>query len=109
MGWNSVIQSLVLIGVIAGAVIFALYMILVRTVEGARHRHDRGAESARRKESELNLKIKEADAALARVLDQALDTAAKESMKGPLSAEFLEKLKAEAAAALKQKIGSRDA
>jgi F0F1-type ATP synthase membrane subunit b/b' len=50
--------------VISGGIIFALYMVLIRTVDGAKQRLDRDAEAARRREAELNQKIKEADAEL---------------------------------------------
>lgn len=66
MGWNLIIQFLVLTAMISGAIIFALYMVLIRTVDGAKQRLDRDAEAARRREAELNLKIKEADAELQR-------------------------------------------
>jgi len=66
MGWNLIIQFLILTVVISGAIIFALYMVLIRTVDGAKQRLDRDAEAARRREAELNQKIKEADAELQR-------------------------------------------
>lgn len=66
MGWNLIIQFLILTVVISGVIIFALYMVLIRTVDGAKQRLDRDAEAARRREGELNLKIKEADAELQR-------------------------------------------
>jgi len=66
MGWNLIIQFLILTVVISGAIIFALYMVLIRTVDGAKQRLDRDAEAARRREAELNQKIKEADAELKR-------------------------------------------
>ena len=66
MGWNLIIQFLILTVVISGGIIFALYMVLIRTVDGAKQRLDRDAEAARRREAELNQKIKEADAELKR-------------------------------------------
>src|SRR5579863_6588169 len=66
MGWNLIIQFLVLTVVISGGIIFALYMVLIRTVDGAKQRLDRDAEAARKREAELNQKIKEADAELQR-------------------------------------------
>jgi len=66
MGWNLIIQFLILTVVISGVIIFALYMVLIRTVDGAKQRLDRDAEAARRREAELNQKIKEADAELKR-------------------------------------------
>ena len=66
MSWNLIIQFLVLTAVISGAIIFALYMVLIRTVDGAKQRLDRDAEAARQREGELNQKIKEADAELQR-------------------------------------------
>ena len=66
MSWNLIIQFLVLTTVISGAIIFALYMVLIRTVDGAKQRLDRDAEAARQREAELNAKIKEADAELQR-------------------------------------------
>jgi len=64
MGWNLIIQFLFLTVVISGGIIFALYMVLIKTVDGAKQRLDRDAESARQREAELNQKIKEADAEL---------------------------------------------
>ncbi|MDE2027357.1 MAG: F0F1 ATP synthase subunit delta [Candidatus Omnitrophica bacterium] len=64
MGWNLIIQFLILTVVVSGGVIFALYMVLIRTVDGAKQRLDRDAEAARQREAELNQKIKEADAEL---------------------------------------------
>lgn len=64
MSWNLIIQFLVLTTFISGGIIFALYMVLIRTVDGAKQRLDRDAEAARKRESELNQKIKEADAQL---------------------------------------------
>jgi len=66
MGWNLIIQFLILTVVISGGIIFALYMVLIKTVDGAKQRLDRDAESARKREAELNQKIKEADAELQR-------------------------------------------
>jgi len=66
MGWNLIIQFLILTVVISGVIIFALYMVLIRTVDGAKQRLDRDAEAARRREAELNQKIKEADIELKR-------------------------------------------
>ncbi len=66
MSWSLIIQFLILTVVISGAVIFALYMILIKTVDGAKQRLDRDAEAARQREAELNQKIKEADAELLR-------------------------------------------
>jgi len=66
MGWNLIIQFLILTVVISGGIIFALYMVLIKTVDGAKQRLDRDAEAARQKEAELNQKIKEADAELQR-------------------------------------------
>ena len=66
MSWNLIIQFLILTTVISGAIIFTLYMVLIRTVDGAKQRLDRDAEAARQREAELNQKIKEADAELQR-------------------------------------------
>jgi F0F1-type ATP synthase membrane subunit b/b' len=66
MGWNLIIQFLILTVVISGGIIFALYMVLIKTVDGAKQRLDRDAEAARAREAELNQKIKEADAELQR-------------------------------------------
>lgn len=66
MSWNLIIQFLVLTLLISGAIIFALYMVLIRTVDGAKQRLDKDAEAARQREGELNQKIKEADAELQR-------------------------------------------
>ena len=64
MSWNLIIQFLILTLFISGVIIFALYMVLIRTVDGAKQRLDRDAEAARKREGELNQKIKEADAQL---------------------------------------------
>src|SRR5271167_3877965 len=66
MGWNLIIQFLILTVVVSGGIIFALYMVLIKTVDGAKQRLDRDAEAARQREAELNQKIKEADAELQR-------------------------------------------
>ena len=66
MGWNLIIQFLILMIVVSGGVIFALYLVLFKTVDGAKQRLDRDAEAARQREGELNQKIKEADAELQR-------------------------------------------
>ena len=66
MSWNLIIQFLILTAVISGAIIFALYMVLIRTVDSAKQRLDRDAEAARQREGELNAKIKEADTELQR-------------------------------------------
>ena len=66
MSWNLIIQFLILTTVISGVIIFTLYMVLIRTVDGAKQRLDRDAEAARQREAELNQKIKEADEQLAR-------------------------------------------
>lgn len=66
MSWNLIIQFLVLTALISGMIIFALYMVLIRTVDGAKQRLDRDAEAARQREAELNAKIKQADAELQR-------------------------------------------
>lgn len=66
MSWNLIIQFLILTAVISIAIIGALYMVLIRTVDGAKQRLDRDAEAARVREGELNQKIKEADAELQR-------------------------------------------
>jgi F0F1-type ATP synthase delta subunit len=66
MDWNLIIQFLFVTMLVSGAIIFALYMVLIRTVDGAKQRLDRDAEAARKREAELNQKIKEADAELQR-------------------------------------------
>jgi F-type H+-transporting ATPase subunit b len=66
MSWNLIVQFLVLTAIISGAIIFALYLVLIKTVDGAKQRLDRDAEAARERERELNQKIKEADAELQR-------------------------------------------
>jgi len=64
MEWNEIIQFLILTVIVSGGIIFALYMVLIKTVDGAKQRLDRDAEAARQREGELNQKIKEADAEL---------------------------------------------
>jgi F0F1-type ATP synthase delta subunit len=66
MGWNIIIQFLIMTTIISGAIIIALYLVLIKTVDGAKQRLDRDAEAARERERELNIKIKEADAELQR-------------------------------------------
>lgn len=66
MSWNLIIQFIVLTIFISGGIIFALYMVLIKTVDGAKQRLDRDAEAARKREAELNQKIREADAQLQR-------------------------------------------
>jgi len=64
MSWNLIIQFLVLTAVISGGIIFALYMIMIKSTDGHIQRLGRDAEAARKREAELNQKIKEADAEL---------------------------------------------
>jgi F0F1-type ATP synthase membrane subunit b/b' len=64
MGWNLIIQFLILTAVISGGIIFALYLVMIKTTDGHIQRLDHEAEAARKKEAELNQKIKEADAEL---------------------------------------------
>lgn len=64
--WNLIIQFLILTVAVSGIIILALYMVLIKTVDGAKQRLDRDAEAARKREAELNQKIKEADAELQR-------------------------------------------
>ncbi len=66
MSWNLILQFLALTIVVSVAIIGALYLVLIKTVDGAKQRLDRDAEAARQREGELNQKIKEADAELQR-------------------------------------------
>lgn len=62
MEWNSLmINFLVLTALVSGAIIFTLYRVFISSVEGAKQRLERDAESAREREAELARKIKEAD------------------------------------------------
>ena len=101
MGWNLIIQFLILTVVISGGIIFALYMVLIKTVDGAKQRLDRDAEAARKREAELNQKIKEADAELQR-RKKELDTLEKkmrqelEEQSAKQKEEIIHKARAEA-------------
>jgi len=64
MGWNLIIEFLVLTACISGAIIFILYLVMFKSTDGHIQRLNIAAEAARRKEGELNQKIKEADAEL---------------------------------------------
>ena len=80
-----IIQFLVLTAIISAAIIFALHRVFVSSVEGAKQRLDRDAESARAREAELNRKIRQADEELA-TRKRELD-ALQQKMKGDLEAE----------------------
>lgn len=64
MGLNLIIQFFILTALISGFIIFVLYMVLIKTVDGAKQRLEKDAEAARQREAELNQKIKAADAEL---------------------------------------------
>ena len=85
MGWQLVIQFLVLTAIVSGAIIFTLHRVFVSSVEGAKQRLDRDAEAARAREAELNRKIRQADEELA-TRKRELD-ALEQKMKGELEAE----------------------
>ena len=56
-----IVQFFVLTAIVSGAIIFALHRVFVSSVDGAKQRLERDAESARAREAELNRKIKQAD------------------------------------------------
>lgn len=85
MGWELVIQFLILTAIVSGAIIFTLHRVFISSVEGAKQRLDRDAESARAREAELNRKIRQADEELAQ-RKRELD-ALEQKMKGDLEAE----------------------
>ena len=101
MGWSFIILFLVLMLITAGGIILALKMVLFNSVEGAKQRLDRDAEAARKREAELNLKIKEADAELQR-RKKELDTLEKkmrqelEEKSAKQKEEIIHKARAEA-------------
>jgi len=64
MDWTLFIQILILATVVPGAILLVFYILLIRSVDGAKQRLDHDAEIARAREAELNQKIKEADAEL---------------------------------------------
>jgi len=66
MGWDFILKVAVVLVVTSTAVIFLIWWLIFRTVEGAKERLTLDAEAARKRESELNQKIKEADAELQR-------------------------------------------
>lgn len=80
-----IVQFFVLTAIVSGAIIFALHRVFVSSVDGAKQRLDRDAESARTREAELNRKIKQADEELAtrkKEMDQI-----EQRMKGQLEEE----------------------
>ena len=85
MGWELVIQFLVLTAIVSGGIIFALHRVFISSVEGAKQRLDHDAESARAREAELNRKIRQADEELAQ-RKRELDVL-EQKMKGELEAE----------------------
>lgn len=87
MGWELVIQFLVLTSIVSGLIIFTLHRVFVSSVEGAKQRLDHDAEAARAREAELNRKIRQADEELA-LRKRELD-ALEQKMKGELEAEAL--------------------
>jgi F0F1-type ATP synthase delta subunit len=80
-----IVQFLILTAIISGALIFTLHRVFVSSVEGAKRRLDRDAETARAREAELNVKIKQADDELV-VRRKQLDQL-EQKMKGELEAE----------------------
>ncbi len=73
MEWDLIIKFLVLTVIISGGLIFVLHRVLVSSVDGAKQRLDKEAESARARQAELSQKIREADEELSR-RRQELDT-----------------------------------
>lgn len=66
MNWMLVVQFLVLMAVVVGPIIYFLHRTLVSSTDGAVKRLNEEAEKTRKKQTELNLKIKEADEELAK-------------------------------------------
>lgn len=66
MDWKMIIQFLVLTAFVSGVLIFTLHRVLISSVDGAKQRLDKEAESARLRQAELSQKIKEADEELSR-------------------------------------------
>ncbi len=66
MDWELIIKFLVLTVIISAGLIFALHRVLISSVDGAKQRLDKEAESARLRQAELSQKIKEADEELSR-------------------------------------------
>lgn len=90
MEWDLIIKFLVLTVIISGALIFALHRVLISSVDGAKQRLDKEAESARVRQAELSQKIKEADEELSR-RRQELDTIEKKLKSDLESASAKEK------------------
>lgn len=61
MTWDLVFKFLFLMVIICGGVLFALHHFFISSVEGAKQRLEKDAESARAREAELALKIRQAD------------------------------------------------
>ena len=88
MNWMMIVQFIVLMAVVVGVIIFILHRVLVGSTEGAVRRLNEEAEKTRKKQVELNLKIKEADEELAKrkaeadALAQKMIQEAEEKAKG---------------------------
>lgn len=114
MGWNLIIQFLILTGFISGVIIFILYMVMIKSTDGHIQRLDRAAEAARLREAELNQKIKEADAELKR-RKKELDLIEKkmrqemEEAAGKQKEELLNKARLEAEEIITKANNARDA
>lgn len=61
MGWDLIIQFLVLTAIVSGGIIFALYRVFISNVDGAKKRLEAEVEAAHARQAELGQKIKEAD------------------------------------------------
>ena len=66
MGWDFILKVAVLLVITSFTAISLIWYFIFRTVEGAKERLTLDAEAARKREAELNQKIKEADAELQR-------------------------------------------
>jgi F0F1-type ATP synthase delta subunit len=66
MTFSLIVQFLILTTLVSGAIIVVLHRVFVSSIEGAKQRLERDAESARAREAELNRKIRQADDELTR-------------------------------------------
>src|ERR1039457_7614486 len=66
MGWDFMLKVAFLLIITSATAISLIWYFIFRTVEGAKERLTLDAEAARKREAELNQKIKEADAELQR-------------------------------------------
>ncbi|NTV28807.1 MAG: hypothetical protein HGA80_01875 [Candidatus Omnitrophica bacterium] len=80
-----IVQFFILTAIVSGVIILVLHRVFVSSVDGAKQRLERDAESARAREAELNRKIRQADEELSarkKEMDQI-----EQRMKGQLEEE----------------------